>query len=97
MYTNNYIRVCCSIGKEDVATRASVIRATTDSPMSPPACSTSKSKAPKSLLEIWLKRSEPKEKKPEFYGRLNSDGPKAKLYQNLKDPGREPREPMIEA
>ncbi|KAK0083424.1 hypothetical protein PV325_008809, partial [Microctonus aethiopoides] len=64
-----------SIPKEEIVARASVIRATTDSPI----------------------RSLPKERRPEFHGRLNSDGPRAKLYPNLKEVGREPREPMLEA
>ena len=75
--------------------------------MSPPACpSMSLAKQlqkgqphvpAKSLLDIWLQRSAPKEKKPEFHGRLNSDGLKAKLYPNLKDTsGREPREPILD-
>lgn len=52
--------------------------------------------APKSLLDIWLQRSAPKEKKPDFHGRVNNDGLKAKLYPNLKEIGREPREPILE-
>jgi len=53
--------------------------------------------ASKSLLDIWLQRSTPKEKKPDFHGRINSDGLKAKLYPNLKDIGREaPRETILE-
>lgn len=82
-----------------------MIRATTDSPMSPPA-STSISlgkqihkgnhHTPKTLLDIWLQRSTPKEKKPDFHGRINSDGLKAKLYPNLKESGREPRETILE-
>ncbi|XP_014611908.1 PREDICTED: protein asunder homolog isoform X1 [Polistes canadensis] len=94
-----------SFGKEDGTARASVIRATTDSPMSPPA-STSISlgkqlhkgnhHTPKTLLDIWLQRSTPKEKKPDFHGRINSDGSKAKLYPNLKESGREPRETILE-
>lgn len=50
----------------------------------------------KSLLDIWLQRSASKDRKPDFHGRINSDGPKAKLYPNLKDVGREPREPILE-
>ncbi|XP_043280579.1 integrator complex subunit 13 isoform X2 [Venturia canescens] len=98
------LRELDGLGKEDVTARASVIRATTDSPMSPPSCppislakQLQKSQpiiSVKSLLDIWLQRSAPKDKKPEFYGRLNSEGLKAKLYPNLKDnSGREPREP----
>ena len=87
--------------------RATVIRATTDSPMSPPGCtSVSLGKqllktslyAPKSLLDIWVQRSTPKERTPDFHGRVNSDGPRAKLYPNVKEnQGREAREPVIEA
>ncbi|XP_015590827.1 integrator complex subunit 13 [Cephus cinctus] len=100
------LRELDGLGKEDITARASVIRATTDSPMSPPPCtSVSLGKqlhkgslyTPKSLLDIWLQRSAPKERKPEFHGRIQSDGPKAKLYPNLKEPGREPREPILEA
>jgi len=50
----------------------------------------------KSLLDIWLQRSAPKERKPDFHGRVSSDGLKAKLYPNLKEVGREPREAMLE-
>ncbi|XP_066593100.1 integrator complex subunit 13 [Prorops nasuta] len=96
------IRELDGLGKDDGASRASVIRATTDSPMSPPSTTSVPlgkqvaKAAPKSLLDIWLQRSSPKEKKPDFHGRINSDGPKAKLYANLKEPGREPRETMID-
>ncbi|XP_067213909.1 integrator complex subunit 13 isoform X2 [Linepithema humile] len=98
------LRELDSFGKEDGATRVSVIRATTDSPMSPPgSVSISLSKqlhkgnaGSKSLLDIWLQRSAPKDRKPDFHGRINSDGPKAKLYPNMKDVGREPREPILE-
>ncbi|XP_046821860.1 integrator complex subunit 13 [Vespa velutina] len=99
------LRELDGFGKEDGTARASVIRATTDSPMSPPA-STSISlgkqihkgnhHTPKTLLDIWLQRSTPKEKKPDFHGRINSDGLKAKLYPNLKESGREPRETILE-
>lgn len=50
----------------------------------------------KSLLDIWLQRSASKDRKPDFHGRINSDGLKAKLYPNLKETGREPREPILE-
>nr|XP_050852262.1 integrator complex subunit 13 isoform X3 [Vespula vulgaris] len=99
------LRELDGFGKEDGIARASVIRATTDSPMSPPA-STSISfgkqfhkgnhHAPKTLLDIWLQRSTPKEKKPEFHGRINCEGIIAKLYPNLKESGREPRETILE-
>lgn len=94
------------IGKEEPA-RASVIRATTDSPMSPPSSTSislakqilknNNTSSSKSFLDIWLQRSAPKDKRPDFHGRLNSDGPKAKLYPNFKEPGWEQREPMLEA
>ncbi|CAG5094071.1 Similar to INTS13: Integrator complex subunit 13 (Homo sapiens) [Cotesia congregata] len=91
------------IGKEETGGRASVIRATTDSPMSPPACTATpaikqerKISVSKSLLDIWLYRSMPKDRRPEFHGRVNSDGPRAKLYPNLKEIGREPRETIVE-
>lgn len=71
--------------------------------MSPPPVSTAPVKlqkglyGQKSLLDIWLQRSAPKNKTPEFCGRQNDDGSlKAKLYPNLKETGREPRETMIE-
>ncbi|XP_015175959.1 PREDICTED: protein asunder homolog [Polistes dominula] len=99
------LRELDGFGKEDGTARASVIRATTDSPMSPPA-STSISvgkqlhkgnhHTPKTLLDIWFQRSTPKEKKPDFHGRINSEGSKAKLYPNLKESGREPRETILE-
>ncbi|XP_034935806.1 integrator complex subunit 13 [Chelonus insularis] len=89
---------------KDETLRASVIRATTDSPMSPPpSCPSTpltkqaqKNSTSKTLLEIWLQRMTPKERRPDFHGRINSDGPKAKLYPNLKETGREPREPILE-
>ncbi|XP_044760049.1 protein asunder [Coccinella septempunctata] len=72
--------------------RASVIRATTDSPMSPPplsnvaSSSTSRSNisssAPKSLYEMFLAWQKPKSR-PEFAGRAGGSLV-AKLYPNLK-------------
>ena len=55
--------------------------------------------APKSLLDIWYQRSAPRERKPEFHGRVTADGPRAKLYPNLKEgQSREGRgEPVVEA
>ncbi|XP_032665480.1 integrator complex subunit 13 isoform X1 [Odontomachus brunneus] len=94
------LRELDGFGKEDgVAGRVNVIRATTDSPMSPPASTMplKLSHKGKSLLDIWLERSAPKNPRMEFNGRLNSDGLKAKLYRNLKETGREPREPILEA
>ncbi|RLU19530.1 hypothetical protein DMN91_008087 [Ooceraea biroi] len=99
------LRELDSFGKEDGTARVSVIRATTDSPMSPPASVSmplnkqlhkGSAAGTKNLLDIWLQRSAPKDKKPDFHGRINSDGPKAKLYPNLKDAGREPRETILE-
>jgi len=99
------ISISYSFGKEDGTARVSVIRATTDSPMSPPASVSipltkqlhkSNIIASKSLLDIWLQRSAPKDRKPDFHGRISSDGLKAKLYPNLKEIGREPREPILE-
>lgn len=88
-------------GKENANVgRINVIRATTDSPMSPPMSASislnKQSYKGKSLLDIWMERSVPKNPKPEFQGRLNSDGPIAKLYRNLKDGGVGPREAMLE-
>lgn len=71
-----------------------MIRATTDSPMSPPGIvSVSLTKqlqkggiySSRSLQDIWLERSAPSQRKPDFHGRINSDGPKAKLYPNFKE------------
>ncbi|XP_071645101.1 integrator complex subunit 13 [Temnothorax longispinosus] len=99
------LRELDSFGKEDGTARVSVIRATTDSPMSPPASVSiplpkqlhkSNIAASKSLLDIWSQRSATKDRKPDFHGRINSDGLKAKLYPNLKDVGREPRETILE-
>ncbi|XP_011157688.1 integrator complex subunit 13 [Solenopsis invicta] len=99
------LRELDSFGKEDGTARVSVIRATTDSPMSPPASVSipltkqlhkGNIATSRSLLDIWLQRSAPKDKKPDFHGRISSDGLKAKLYPNLKEIGREPRETMID-
>ncbi|KMQ90411.1 protein asunder-like protein [Lasius niger] len=98
------LRELDSFGKEDGTARVSVIRATTDSPMSPPASVSmplnkqlhKANAGSKSLWDIWLQRSAPKDRKPDFHGRINSDGLKAKLYPNLKDTGREPRETILE-
>ncbi|XP_001607514.1 protein asunder [Nasonia vitripennis] len=89
------LRELDGLDKEDVTARATVIRATTDSPMSPPPCpsaslakqlhSKSLYALPRSLLDIWLQRSAPKDRRPDFHGRVNSDGPRAKLYPNLKE------------
>lgn len=71
-----------------------MIRATTDSPMSPPGIiSVSLTKqlqkgsiyASRSLHDIWLERSMPRERKPDFHGRVNTEGSKAKLYPNFKE------------
>ncbi|XP_044731997.1 protein asunder isoform X2 [Chrysoperla carnea] len=81
----------------DQLARASVIRATTDSPMSPPpltSISTNGTKntsrtssssiygGPKSFLDIFL-GMEKVQQRTEFHGRLAADGPVAKLYPNL--------------
>lgn len=71
--------------------------------MSPPPCGSSslskqyfKGNVPKSLLDIWLQRSAPKDKRQDLYGRMHSDGLKYKLYPNLKEAGSGPRETMLE-
>lgn len=79
--------------------RASVIRATTDSPMSPPPLASIAqpvSRNPlrgsdsRSLLDIFLS-TEKVNKRPDFNGRA-TDGVVAKLYPNLKsDNDRGPR------
>lgn len=83
-----------SLGKDDVTARATVIRATTDSPMSPPGIvSVSLSKqlqkgtsfSSRSLQDIWLERNVCREQKPDFHGRVNTEGSKAKLYPNFKE------------
>lgn len=90
------LRELDQIGKlePDLPARASVIRATTDSPMSPPplasiaipgaSLSVKNSHAydSKSFLDIYLSMNKRK-KRPEFAGRLNAEGPIAKLYPNL--------------
>lgn len=74
--------------------RASVIRATTDSPLSPPPQAQmprTLGSAP-SLLDIWLNRInvEQTRKKPDFAGRANTpEGGIARLYPNLKLDGEE--------
>lgn len=87
--------------------RASVIRATTDSPMSPPPLA---SIAPplsrtamnrsrgiyntqRTLLEIFTASQDKAKSRPEFAGR-QGDGLVAKLYSNLKSEDRGPREGM---
>ncbi|KAJ8945263.1 hypothetical protein NQ318_016685 [Aromia moschata] len=86
--------------------RASVIRATTDSPMSPPplasiapplsraALSRSGSiyNTQRTLLEIFTSQDKGKSR-PEFVGR-QGDSLAAKLYPNLKTEDRGPREGM---
>ncbi|XP_014212606.1 integrator complex subunit 13 [Copidosoma floridanum] len=96
------------LGKEETTTRATVIRATTDSPMSPPpsGSTTTLAKqlqkssllATKSLLDIWLHRTAPRDRRPDFHGRAG--GLKAKLYPNLKENGGGQAtrgEPVVEA
>ena len=93
-------------------TRASVIRATTDSPMSPPPASKATSpllmnsrqnrttagisiySGPRTLMDLWLSKisadsKNSKDKRPDFYGRLNASGPIATLYPNLVKDDRE--------
>nr|CAH7726662.1 unnamed protein product [Callosobruchus chinensis] len=87
--------------------RASVIRATTDSPMSPPPLTTivppSLRVAPRSavggiystqrtLYDIFAQAQNNVKPKMEFAGRLSSEGNVAKLYPNLKGDDRGPRE-----
>lgn len=92
--------------------RASVIRATTDSPMSPPPVSKAASpllmnsrqnrtsagvsiySGPRTLMDLWMgKVSEEnkslREKRPDFYGRMNSSGAIATLYPNIAKDERE--------
>ncbi|XP_060521378.1 integrator complex subunit 13 [Cylas formicarius] len=89
-------------GKDQDIPRASVIRATTDSPMSPPPLatitppfsrSTSRSSSiyntQRTLLEIFTSQDKSKGR-PEFAGR-QGDSLVAKLYPNLKTEDRGPR------
>lgn len=86
--------------------RASVIRATTDSPMSPPPLtsivpplsrSVSRSgsiyNTQRTLLEIFTASQEKGKTRPEFAGR-QGDSLVAKLYPNLKTEDWTPREKM---
>ncbi|XP_039289924.1 integrator complex subunit 13 [Nilaparvata lugens] len=82
----------------DAAHRASVIRATTDSPLSPPPQASAASgrsrpyPAPRTLLELLVSRQNAdnsKHKRPDFVGRVTAEplangGSLAKLYPNLK-------------
>ncbi|XP_075231571.1 integrator complex subunit 13 asun [Lycorma delicatula] len=78
----------------DLTHRATVIRATTDSPMSPPLQS-SRARPftnPRSLLDLWISKENvenAKNKRAEFAGRITAEtcsggGTIAKLYPNLK-------------
>uniref|UniRef100_A0A1B6E3M0 Protein asunder n=1 Tax=Clastoptera arizonana TaxID=38151 RepID=A0A1B6E3M0_9HEMI len=73
----------------EIIHRASVIRATTDSPMSPPLQSSQGTSIHKpSLLDIWISKTT-KPKRTEFSGRLiaeplPSGGCKTQLYSKLK-------------
>lgn len=95
-------------GKTEEVQRASVIRATTDSPMSPPPLTTiapplarsSRSSngvytTSKSLLDIFTGQQEKVKSRPEFEGRLG-DSLIAKLYPNLKVDDRGPRGEAME-
>ncbi|XP_022921046.1 integrator complex subunit 13 [Onthophagus taurus] len=85
---------------QNLEQRVSVIRATTDSPMSPPPLTTISANltrqpnlksGTKSLLDIYMEKEKCKSR-PEFAGILNSDGPVTKLYSNLKTDDWAPRE-----
>lgn len=93
---------------EQKVQRASVIRATTDSPMSPPPLTTITpmlsrgnrnsngnvyGNGPKSLLDIFSSQQEKGKSRAEFEGR-SGDSLVAKLYPNLKVDDRGPREQM---
>ncbi|XP_054271136.1 integrator complex subunit 13 [Macrosteles quadrilineatus] len=71
----------------EITHRASVIRATTDSPMSPPLQTTRPRHIPRSLLDMWIARNT-KPKRAQFYGQLTAEpygrGSRARLYLNMK-------------
>lgn len=107
--TDENVRESENAPKSDEQRRASVIRATTDSPMSPPPLTTiassplirSNSKfnsiysAPKTLFDIILAQEKPKPRL-DFCGR-SSDNLVAKLYPNFKgDNDRAPRSEAME-
>ncbi|RZF48920.1 hypothetical protein LSTR_LSTR003300 [Laodelphax striatellus] len=81
-----------TLGGGDSTQRTSVIRATTDSPMSPPPLQQTNRSRHRTLLEVLISRSNAenaKNKRPEFFGRLSAEplpggGSVAKLYPNLK-------------
>lgn len=89
-----YLRIFNLLDSQDGNQRASVIRATTDSPMSPPPLTSIAQpisrnnpirlggiySGPKSLLDIFLS-NEKSNKRPDFHGR--SEGTVVKLYANL--------------
>lgn len=71
----------------EITHRASVIRATTDSPLSPPLQSNRPRPYPRSLLDIWIARTT-KPKRPDFTGRATAEPlgrgcSIARLYTNL--------------
>lgn len=73
----------------DITHRATVIRATTDSPLSPPLQSNKPKPYPRSLLDIWIAKNT-KPKRPEFEGRLTAEPlgrgcSIARLYPNLNN------------
>ncbi|XP_050298231.1 protein asunder [Anthonomus grandis grandis] len=84
--------------KDENVQRASVIRATTDSPMSPPPLANitppfsrqNSNKGTKSLFEIFANVQEKNKSRPEFAGR-QGDSLVAKLYPNIKKEDRGPR------
>ncbi|KAF4519223.1 hypothetical protein B566_EDAN015329 [Ephemera danica] len=85
----------------DLQQRASVIRATTDSPLSPPP----QAQIPRplgpapTLLDIWLNKinTEQTRKKPDFIGRTATPvGTIARLYPNLKFDGEENENDQME-
>ncbi|XP_018561790.1 protein asunder [Anoplophora glabripennis] len=94
-------------GKSEELPRASVIRATTDSPMSPPPLASiapplsrtmSRSRGiyntqHRTLLEIFTASQDKGKSRPDFAGR-QGDSLVAKLYPNLKTEDRGPREGM---
>lgn len=80
-----------SAAQNDITHRATVIRATTDSPMSPPLQSSRHrpypASSPRSLLDLWIARTA-KPKRPDFAGRMTAEplprgGSMAKLYPYL--------------
>lgn len=72
-----------------------MIRATTDSPMSPPLHSQAALGPTSSLLDIWVTKVniERTRKGPDFYGRtVTPDGAICRLYTAMKQAGEEAEE-----